>query len=180
MIGLLIFSAHFPQKEMEKKSLLNDRIELKIPSEFVLISGSDEIKGNSRPDERIIFTHPSSRINVVLNYTRNRLSHDGIAEYLKQYMILLKDRYPTASWMDYGIQEINDRQIAYLEILAPGVEQSVYNLLFFTNLKERMLICTFTCTEDMLQEWRATGYEIMGSFRVHPIYVQKQDRVTIP
>lgn len=168
IICLLLLSSSAIQPVMKKQSLLDDQIELKIPSEFKPVDNYD-IRVNPLSDrsQTVVYRHLSEEVKMVLNFTLNRLDSDGIPETLHTYMTHLKDRFPMAEWISHGVREINGHRVGYFEMLTPGGKQGAYNLLFFTNLRGRMLICTFSSTEDVFTEWRPTGHEIMASLKIH-------------
>lgn len=62
--------------------------------------------------------------------------------------------------------EINGRKVGYLELVTPGLDTDIYNLMFFTDLDGRLLLCSFNCVIRDLEQWQDKAKEIMYSLRV--------------
>ena len=115
VLTIILTTAFTVTIDLETKSLLNDKVELKIPKDFV---NTFEI------------------------------------------------RYPSAEWKDSGIKTINGKEVGYLELVTPAIDTEIYNLMFFTDLDGKLLLCTFNCTKKSIDEWTPTAKEIMNSLKI--------------
>ena len=167
IIAVLLTSASVSNSKLEKKLLLNDRIELKIPKEFTIM-GEELVKLKypleSRPN--LIYTNETGGINVAFSLTNSKANQEGIASY-KDYLVkTFEDAYPSAKWIGNGVKIINGRKVGCLELITPAIDTKIYNKMFFTDLDGKLLICTFNCTEKSLAEWKPVANEIMYSLTV--------------
>jgi hypothetical protein len=48
---------------------------------------------------------------------------------------------------------INGKEVGYLEFLTSAMDTEIYNLIFFTDLDGKLLLCTFNCTKKSIDEW---------------------------
>jgi len=153
--------------ELETKSLLDDQVELKIPVGFEIMS--EEMMKLKYPSERrptLIYTNESGGINVALNLTENAASQELIPAYKDNLVKTFKNIYPSAEWKDNGVKEINGKKVGYLELVTPAIDTEIYNLMFFTDLDGKLLLCTFNCTKESIDEWTPTAKEIMNSLNI--------------
>jgi hypothetical protein len=172
LITLLTFACYtaFTQMlevELETKSLLDDRIELMIPKDFTIMS--DEMMKVKYPSENrpaLVYTDESGGVNVALNPTQHKASQDQISSYKDDFVRTFKMIYPSAKWKDSGVAEINGRKVGYLELITPALDTKIYNLIFFTDLDEKLLLCTFNCTRKDIKFWAPLAKSIMNSLRI--------------
>ena len=153
--------------DLEVKSLLDGQLELKVPKAFEIMSEEImKVKYPSNQRPTLVFTNESGGINVALNLTTNPASQELMEPYVENFVKTFKTTYPTAEWKDSGIKEINGKKVGYLKLITPAVDTKIYNLIFFTDLNDKLLLCTFNCTEESIEEWKDTGDEIMNSLKL--------------
>jgi hypothetical protein len=166
-LSLILIVAFTVSNELETRLLLNDKVELKVPKDFGIMS--EEMMEIKYPSERrptLVYTNESGEINVALNLTQNQASQGMIQAYSDNFIQMFKNTYPSAEWKDSGVKVINGKKVGFLEIVTPAIDTQIYNLLFFTDVDGRLLICTFNCTKNNIEEWEPTAKEIMGSLKI--------------
>lgn len=166
-LTLILVSATAKRVDLEKKSLLSNRIELKVPKEFQIMS--EEMMNTKYPSDRkpkLVYTNRSGGINVALNLTESQANQNLIIPYKDNLLETFKGIYPSAEWKSSGVKEINGRKVGYLELVTPAIDTKIYNLIFFTDLDGKLLLCTFNCTINDMEDWIPTAKEIMNSLRV--------------
>lgn len=164
---LFLISATFLGIELQTKSLLNNKVELKVPKDFEIMS--DEMMKLKYPSERrptLVFTNKSGGINVALNLTKNKANQDLMVQYKENFVKTFKSMYPSAEWIESGIKEVNGKKVGFLELITPAIDTKIYNLMFFTDVEGQLLLCTFNCTEKSVKEWEPTAKEIMTSLKI--------------
>jgi hypothetical protein len=153
--------------DLETKSLLNNRITLKVPKEFDIMS--EEMTKLKYPSERrptLVYSNPSGGINVALNLTQNRANQQLIEPYKENLVQTFKKLYPSAEWKSSGVNTVNGRKVGYMELVTPAIDTEIYNLIFFTDVDGKLLLCTFNCTKKSISEWTPVAKEIMNSLTV--------------
>lgn len=167
ILSLALISFAFSTIELETKSLLNDRLELKIPKALGIMSeGMIQIKYPSERRPTLVYTNETGGINVALNLTQNQANQDILQAYYDNMVSTFKQIYPSATWKGKGIKEINGRSVGFLELITPAIDTEIYNLMFFTDLDGKLLLCTFNCTIENVDEWNPVAHEILNSIRV--------------
>ena len=167
ILAIILTSAFTASTKLNTKSLLNDKIELKIPSDFDIMS--EELMKLKYPSERrptLVYSNATGGINVALNLTQNPASQNQIPAYQENFVQTFKNLYPSAEWKSNGVKEVNGKKVGYLELITPAIDTEIYNLIFFTDLDGKLLLCTFNCTKKSIDEWAPIASEIMMSLKV--------------
>jgi hypothetical protein len=154
--------------ELEKRSLLNNRIEMLIPKHFKQMSAEmldlKYPKSSSRPT--FVLTNETGGVNVGLNHMSNPANPTLIESYKNMVKAQFEKAFPTAIWKGDGVRTINGKQVGYVKFIADAIDQKVYNYIFLTDLDDKLLCGTFNCVERLLPEWEKASEEIVNSLRV--------------
>lgn len=167
ILAIALTSAFTVTIDLETKSLLNEKVELKIPKDFDIMS--EELMKLKYPSDRrptLVYSNESGGINIALNLTQNQASQQMIPAYQDNFVQTFKNLYPSAEWKDNGIKMINGKKVGYLELVTPAIDTEIYNLLFFTDLDGKLLLCTFNCTKKSIDKWTPIAKEIMNSLKI--------------
>lgn len=165
LVPLLSFAAN--KIKLKLRSLLEDRIELKVPNDFEIMS--EEMTNAKYPSENrptLIYSNESGSINVALNYTETVAGQSFMELYVESLVSTFESLYPSAEWKDSGVEEINGRKVGYLKLITPAEDSNIYNVIFFTDLDGKLLLASFNCTENFIPEWEETADEIMNSLKI--------------
>ena len=74
--------------------------------------------------------------------------------------------YPSAKWYRSEMTSINGKDVGVIELLTPAIDTKIYNLICFSVVDGKILILTFNCTEEEMDDWTLTGQQILDSFQV--------------
>jgi len=167
VVAFLVMSFATFVIDLEVKSLMDGKIELKIPKDFKIMSKEMlELKYPRGNPPTLVYTNESGGINVAMNHTKSKATQDNLGEF-KEYLVkTFKSGFPSAEWKDTGFEVINGKKVGYIEVITPAIDTKIYNLLFFTDVDGRLMLCTFNCTEKSIGEWAPVAKEIMGSLKV--------------
>jgi hypothetical protein len=130
---------------------------------------SEEMMKLKYPSERrptFVLTNKSGSINVAFNHTKNKASQDNIEHHKKVFEKTFKNLYPSAKWIDAGVKKVNGRKVGFQELITPAIDTKIYNLMFYTDLEGRLLLCTFNCTVKDKKAWQKSAHEIMNSLTI--------------
>ena len=153
--------------ELINKLFLDEKVELKIPRDFDIMS--EELMKLKYPSERrptLVYSNESGGINIGLNLTENKASQELIDPYVENFVNTFKNLYPSAEWKGSGTKKINGRKVGYLKLITPAIDTKIYNVMFFTDLDGKLLLSTFNCTEKDIPEWEQSADEIMNSLKI--------------
>ncbi|MFJ7405391.1 MULTISPECIES: hypothetical protein [unclassified Lysinibacillus] len=156
--------------EVIVQSLLDGKVSIRMPNLFFIMS--TEIASLKYPSERrpnLIYTDESSTINLAFNLTPHRLKEEGVAAFQENMIDILEQAQPSADWLDTDVLTIDEKTVAFLEIITPAIDGDIFNLMFFTSIEGLALIGTFNCMEDDLETWRPIARAMMESLQFAPI-----------
>lgn len=167
VLAIVLTTAFTTTIDLEIKSLLNDKVELKIPKDFDIMPGKlMKLKYPSERRPTLVYSNETGGINVALSLTQNQASQQMIPAYKDNFVQTFKNLYPSAEWKDSGVKTINGRKVGYLELITPAIDTEIYNLMFFSDLDGKLLLCTFNCTKKSIDEWTPIAKEIMNSLKI--------------
>lgn len=115
LVTFIVATAFSLTIELETKLLLNNKVELKIPKEFDIMS--EKLIKQKYPSERrptLVYSNESGGINVALNLLQNQANQGAISAYKDNFIQSFKNAYPSAVWKDSGVKEINGKKWAIL------------------------------------------------------------------
>ncbi|SHL58352.1 hypothetical protein [Hymenobacter psychrotolerans] len=167
---MLLMTAFRPAAEIEliKKRVLSERVEILIPKGFEVMSEQqmdfNYAKAQSRPS--VIYTN-SKEASISFTYTDNTADQDMIDMYAGNFYKTYSKQFKEAKWFGNGIKEIAGRKVGYLELMKPELGHEVYQLIFFTDVEGKLLMCTFTCADRQKPEWEAVAKQIMNSIKAN-------------
>jgi hypothetical protein len=163
---LLMAAKPFAEVELIKKRVLSERVEILIPKGFEVMSEQQMdflyAKAQSRPS--VIYTN-ASHASLSFSYTDNTADQDMIDMYAMNFMKTYRKQYSDAQFFADGVKEINGRKIGFIEMMKPELGHQVYQLIFFTDVEGRLLMCTFSCPDRQKPEWESVAKQVMGSLR---------------
>jgi hypothetical protein len=167
VVSLTFLSWTNPSIELETRTILNDKVEILLPKEFEVMS--EEMMKLKYPSDRrpsLIYTDETGGINVAFNHIASKASQQQIDAYLENFVATFKNLHPSAEWHGTGVKTINGKKVGYLELTTPAIDTKIYNLIFFTDLEDRLLLCTFNCVERKQKEWKEPSQQIMASLKI--------------
>ncbi len=163
-ISVFFSSFTFQSIELENRKILDDKVEILLPKDFGLMPEDMlNLKYPSANRPTLVYSDEDGTVNIAFNHTSSIASQKEIDDYEKYLVSTFNKSFPTASWEGHGVKEINGRKVGYIEVTTPAIDTQVYNLLFFTDLGGRLLLCTFNCTVKKKPIWLESAKKIFNS-----------------
>ena len=154
--------------ELEKRSLLSNKIEMLVPKDFKEMSKemiAFKYQGNNKPT--FVLTNKEATVNIAMNILEGSPADSSVIEnYETAVKNSFKNSFPDARWIDDGITTVNGKKTGYLKLITKALDQPIYNCLFITDIDGKLFICTFNCIEKVLPEWKYAADKMAGSFVV--------------
>jgi hypothetical protein len=155
--------------ELEKASILSNKADILLPKSFSIMT--EEMAKMKYPSERrptIIYTNVSGSINIALNHTQSKATNSQISAYMDSMKKTFENLYPSAQWYNSSVEKVNGKKVGVLELVTPASDTEIYNLMWLTDLDGRLLISTFNCTKEQMNDWKPIAKSIMNSqlFRI--------------
>jgi hypothetical protein len=154
---------------LEKRTLLNGKIEMLIPKEFKVME-SDVLKikytGNMKPE--LVLTNENATTTIALTFIAARADSSLIQPYTENIMQTYKKGYPTATWHKNGVRSINGKKVGYIILSHDAQDKTkVFDYLFLTDVDGKLLVGSFNCEEKERTKWESVGEQIVTSLKVN-------------
>lgn len=167
-ICFLSYAISTQAQKMETKTLLNDKVEIKIPSSFKEMS-KEAIKerfgkGGAPPD--IVFAEAAGSPSLSFALKENPADSSVIDQYVDMVEKSITNPLPATKILDKGIKYVSGKKIGFLVMVTPAQYGEIYSNLFFTDLDGKFLLCSFSCMNRSVDEWKATIDQIVWSLKI--------------
>ncbi|WP_139488164.1 hypothetical protein [Brevibacillus dissolubilis] len=151
----------------EEKSLLDGQLTIALPKKFAIMPEKlAELKYPNGRRPSLIYSNEAGSINLSLNHTQSPLEDSDLADFQSYMAEILQTAQPGIEWLGKELPIVNGTPVGTLEFVVPALDVEVYNLLFFLQLDQRALLCTFNCTEYEMQDWQPIARGIMHSLKI--------------
>ena len=100
-------------------------------------------------------------VNTAFNHTQNECSINELANYKQVFERQFNQ--PGIEFLKSELKQIYGIDFIVMEFITPAVDSRIYNLIFATSLENRLMIGTFNCTINHLEEWKPLAGEILNS-----------------
>ncbi|MFM9907721.1 MAG: hypothetical protein ACKVOW_00160 [Chitinophagaceae bacterium] len=167
IFGIVLMMALVAPIELEKKSILDNKVELLMPKGWKPMS-QDLIKikyPGVRPP-KLVYSDVSGSISIAFNHTDSKASPSMLEKYKEVLKTSLETAYPDAVWEEDGIKEINGKKAGVFRVITEARDDKIYNYMVFTDMDGKLLICSFNCLEKKLKAWKPLAEEIMNSISI--------------
>ena len=164
LLFLFPFLINFSLVDLEKRTLLDGKIDMLVPTHFTEMPGDMLVKkypGKSRP--KFVLTDERGKTNLAFSILENPADSTVIDQYLNAVVSSYKQNFPTAKWIGNGIMRIGNKKAGFLKLVTDGQDQKIFNFVFLTDLEGKLLVGTFNCVEKDMEEWRPIGEQMVGS-----------------
>jgi hypothetical protein len=163
--------------EFDTKALLGNQVELKIPKGFIIMPEEmAKLKYASERRPTLIYSNETGDISVTLNITNTKATQAEIPVLKENLLNTYRRQYVGAKEKWDGLRVVNGRQVGFIEFGTvanqntvygtSALEFSSYNLIFFTDFRGMLLLCTVTCTNNDTKQWKQAAKEIMASLKM--------------
>lgn len=155
------------QLQFREYEIIKNQLWMWLPDEFTLL-GKELMRikypNESRPD--IIYTNPEATVNVSFSHKRERFSA-GEEEELRDYMgEIIQNMYPTSSILDKGLVQAGEKAASWMDFVTPAIDTKIYNLMFFSPLKGRLLMGSCNCLAHDQEDWKALFLQMIATLRM--------------
>ena len=167
LLFLLITLIAFNPIDLEKRTILDGKIEILIPADFKQMSPEMldiKYRGQNRPS--LVFTDANGTVNIAFNLLPNLANESNIESYKNSIKASFEKSFPNAEWKGEGVKVINGRKVGYIKLVTEAIDQKVYNSLFITHCNGKLLIGTFNCITVLLPDWKSPSEEIIQSLKL--------------
>lgn len=153
--------------EFEEKVFFNEKLKIYIPKDFEDMSiEARKIKYPSESRPEIIKCNEDGSTAITLNIIDSPLDEERVEELKDGMRNMIKKTNPANVFYEDGILEINSKKVGFFEFKGYGLDDSLYNLMFFLEFEGKTLMGTFSCIYGEYEEWRDIAFQILRNIKV--------------
>lgn len=153
--------------EFEEKSFYEERLYMTIPKDFEEMT--EEIKAIKYPyiqRPEIIKTNTEGSIDITFNRIDQDIAEDQVEELTMGMRDMTKRINPSHLMFSQGMKKVNDKNIGYFDFKSTAIDEPIYNLMFFLEFEEQVLMGKFACLYKEYKAWRDVAFQMLESIRV--------------
>ena len=152
----------------KRKPMLKKQITVVLPEKFTIMAkGLAEKKYPSvnRPDE--IYTNAETTINFSLTHSNDPATNEGIPETKDALQQVITRMHPASKIIDSDLIDASGLSIAYFDFITPALDMDIYNVIFVFSLDKRLVVGSFNCPPESMDEWKPLLVQMLQSIEVN-------------
>ncbi len=114
------------------------------------------------------FTDSTTSVNLVVNHLLARASQTNLRLLLSQFAQQVKQGGAIVEWEREEVTSVGGRKIAVMEFVSQAIDTRIYNLMFFTDIEDRLWVASYNCTVDKMDRGKAEAWTILQSLTTSP------------
>ena len=150
--------------EFEDFIMIESKVAMRIPSDFEEMDLEyAKMKYPSEQRPKTILTDDTKTINVLFNWMNEEISNNETESFRDSMIEMFNRINPGIEVQSTGLEVVDGKNIAYMELVHPVLDGNLYNLMFFLELEGRILMGIFNCPTSSMEEWKEPAFEMMQS-----------------
>lgn len=147
--------------------VLEKQVILYLPDEFSLMPkamAAQKYPGRQLP--QVICSDPAGEVNATLNHTEHQLLEGSVSSFQQTMAASIKKMQPAAELLSEAVIDNKDVQIGCFEVLLPALDGKTYNLIYCLPLKQRALIGSINCSQELMPFWQSAAKVILAKLKI--------------
>ncbi len=149
-----------------EREIYKNQMWMWIPDKFSLLSREFvKIKYPSESRPEIIYANSDTTVNIAFSHKQEKLAAGQEAEVLDDLGYVLRHLYPTCKIYDQDSVRAGENEVAWMDFVTPAMDSEIYNMMFVTPLKGRLLIGTCNCLDSDREDWKDLFVQMIATMR---------------
>ncbi len=157
----------YKKMEIEEKSVLDGALTMMLPAEFHLMDeelARAKYPDGNRPD--YIYTNEDTTVNFTFSIDDSGLINNEEVEEVKNILSSQMRRlYPGSKIEDSQTIQAEEKAVSFFSFDIPLIDGNIYNLMFFMEHREHLLIGGFNCSIHQKKQWRPLVRQMLMTIR---------------
>lgn len=146
--------------ETEYIHVENNQFYIKVPIEFQSLEQEFILKKYNGDVPNVVFSNEETTINVAISLTDNKMGDSSIKSYIASMENLLKN---TSNILDTKTYKVDGHTVGQMKLITHASDTDIYNNMLCFSYQGKLVIVTFNCTVDLMEEWQDVGDFIIDS-----------------
>lgn len=149
-----------------EREIYKNQMWMWIPDKFSLLSREFvKIKYPSESRPEIIYANSDTTVNITFSHKQEKLAAGQGAEVLDDLGHVLRHLYPTCKIFYQDSVQAGGNEVAWMDFVTPAMDSEIYNMMFVTQLKGRLLIGTCNCLDSDREDWKDLFVQMIATIR---------------
>lgn len=161
-----IVQIHKIPVKFSERLLLDGKIGIWMPEDFEPLSqeaiNATYLLGN-KPD--IVYGNTYMNLTVGFHYTEHNVPNEYMGEFVKLARIIMERMGPKTHIYKQKAWKTGNHAVSGMELVSHTITDAVYNIIFFSSLRGRVLIGFMNFNYRFLDRYQAIVQEMLESFR---------------
>lgn len=146
--------------ETEYTHIDDRKFYFKVPKTFHSLDYETITKKYQGNVPNVVFSNEETTINLVISLTEDSMKDNQIASYLKSMENLLKE---TSEIVDTKLYKVDGHNVGKMKLITQAEDTKIYNNMICFSYQDKLVIISFNCTEELMDDWKAVGDFIIDS-----------------
>jgi hypothetical protein len=150
-----------------RRSVLKKRASVIMPEKFIIMAknlAERKYPSIHRPDE--IYTNHETTINFLLTHSSDAATNEAIPEIKETMQQLIMRMHPASRIFDSEVIDVSGLNVAYFDFITPAIDMDLYNVSFIFSLDKRLVVGSFNCPQEVMDEWKPLLVQMLQSIEV--------------
>ncbi len=149
-----------------KTEIVRNEFTMMVPAGFGPMQETiAQLKYPAQGRPQIILTNNTAIVDYKFSYINEAVHVAALEELIRLTKTNLKRVYTGVEYHKEEIVEMNGTRLGWFDYMSPAIGGMLYNITFFTWIKERVLQGTFTCEFEDIDTWRESFLESIMSIK---------------
>lgn len=146
--------------ETEYTHIDDKKFYFKVPKSFHALDYETITKKYQGNVPGVVFSNDETTINLAISSTEDSMKDQKIESYIKSMEKLLKE---TSEVIDTKLYKVDGHNVGQIKLVSQAADTKIYNNMIAFSYQDKLVIMTFNCTEELMDEWQSVGNFIIDS-----------------
>lgn len=150
----------------QEREILKNQMWIWLPDEFAPL-GKEMVKikypNENRPD--LIYSNTETTVNVSFSHRLEKLTAGQEREVCDSVGQVIQNLYPGCNMIGKDTVLAGELEVAWMDFVTPAMDAQIYNLMFFTRLKGRLLMGNCNCLAQDREDWKGLFLQMLATIR---------------
>lgn len=176
LFSMVLVSSSYGQNYTTVKVGPDEKISLKVPDEFILMTDQDRMrKVYSTKVPLAMYTNDSQEVTFGINYNVMQWTENDTEMIYGFYKASINNLFDTTVFIQDEIKEINGRKFLVFEFtgtiendnaFSSRGPQKNYSYIVYTSWNDQVLLFNFSCKARLMNQWKEVADYMMNSIKI--------------
>ncbi|MCL2337338.1 MAG: hypothetical protein FWC60_07965 [Firmicutes bacterium] len=157
----------YEKMAIDEKELLDGAITMQLPAEFAIMDreqAENKYPGPDKPD--YIYTNEDTTVNLTFSLVNvGEITNAEISEAAKLMARQMKRLYPAVTIANIQTIPAAEKEISYFSFDLPVIDGDLFNLMFFMEHQNQLLMGTFNCSIYQKKQWQPIIRQMLATIK---------------